>query len=35
MLEKREMELIQKLQNTQNLQKKAFEDLENALTKQV
>lgn len=27
------MELIQKLQNTQSLQKKAFEDLEDALTK--
>lgn len=27
------MELIQKLQNTQSLQKKAFEELETALTK--
>lgn len=33
MLEKKEMELIKKLQNTQTVQKKAFEDLEEALTK--
>lgn len=31
-LEQREMELIQKLQNTQNVQKQAFEELEKALT---
>jgi len=30
-LEQKEMELIQRLQKTQNLQKKAFDDLEYAL----
>lgn len=34
-LEQREMELIQKLQNTQNVQKQAFEDLQKALTANV
>ena len=29
------MELIQKLQNTQNVQKQAFEDLQKALTANV
>ena len=31
-LEKLEMELIQRLQNTQNIQKEAFEDLERVIT---
>lgn len=30
-LEQKEMELIERLQNTQSLQKSAFEDLEKAL----
>jgi len=31
-LEQQEMELIQRLQNTQSLQKEAFDDLEKALS---
>lgn len=31
-MEQEELELIQRLQNTQMLQKAAYEDLENALT---
>jgi hypothetical protein len=34
-LEREEMELIQRLQNTQTLQKQAFEDLERALSAEI
>lgn len=32
-MEKKEMELIKRLQNTQELQKQAFQDLEDAMAK--